>query len=128
MRWRRGDDPKMNAGLILELTAECTRDPEIARVVRDKDRIVGDRLAQAVQRIAQARGVMLTRRRSARARAMLLQCLVEGLACRVVRDPKLRRANCSRCCKDDRRAAGLTCADRPPSCTRAAIHRCPFTD
>src|ERR1700722_11909389 len=31
-RWQRGDDPKMNAGLFLDLTAECTRDPQIARV------------------------------------------------------------------------------------------------
>ncbi len=91
VRWQRGDDPKMNAGLLLDLSAECTRDPVIARVVRDKDRIVGDRLAQAVQRIAQARGVML-HGAEARERAQLLHCLVEGLACRVVRAPKLRRA------------------------------------
>ncbi|MFI4868565.1 MAG: TetR/AcrR family transcriptional regulator [Steroidobacterales bacterium] len=90
-RWQRGDDPKMNAGLFLDLTAECTRDPMIARVVRDKDRIIGDGLAQAVQRIAQARGVMLPSA-EARERAELLHCLVEGLACRVVRAPKLRRA------------------------------------
>lgn len=90
-RWQRGDDPKMNAGLFLDLTAECTRDPEIARVVRDKDRIVGDGLAQAVRRIAQARGVVL-QSAQARERAELLHCLLEGLACRVVRNPKLRRA------------------------------------
>lgn len=90
-RWQRGDDPKMNAGLFLDLTAECTRDPEIARVVRDKDRIVGDGLAQAVRRIAQARGVIL-QSADARERAELLHCLLEGLACRVVRAPKLRRA------------------------------------
>ena len=58
--WRRGDDPKMNAGLLLDLTAECTRDPLIARVVRDKDRLVGDGLAQVVRRIARGRGVVLS--------------------------------------------------------------------
>lgn len=88
--WQRGDDPKKNAGLFLDLTAECTRDPEIARVVRDKDRVVGDELAQVVRRIAQARGVIL-KSAAARDRAELLQCLIEGLASRVVRDPKLRR-------------------------------------
>ena len=88
--WQRGDDPKMNAGLFLDLTAECTRDPEIARVVRHKDRVVGDGLAQAVRRIAQARGVLL-KAVAARERADLLQCLMEGLASRVVRDPQLRR-------------------------------------
>jgi AcrR family transcriptional regulator len=90
--WRRGDDPKMNAGLFLDLTAECTRDPQIARVVRDKDRLVGDGLSQVVRRIARARGVNLTNA-AARDRSDLLQCLMEGLASRVVRDPKLRRSS-----------------------------------
>jgi AcrR family transcriptional regulator len=89
--WQRGDDPKMNAGLFLDLTAECTRDPEIARVVREKDRVVGAGLAQVVQRIARTRGVTL-KTAAARDRADLLQCLMEGLASRVVRDPKLRRS------------------------------------
>ena len=89
--WQRGDDPKTNAGLFLDLTAECTRDSDIARVVRDKDRTVGDGLAQVVRRIARARGVSLTYT-AARDRADLLQCLMEGLASRVVRDPKLRRS------------------------------------
>ncbi|HEY1726005.1 MAG TPA: TetR/AcrR family transcriptional regulator [Steroidobacteraceae bacterium] len=89
-RWRRGDDPKINAGLFLELTAACTRDTAIARVVRDKDRVVSEGLAQAVQRIARARGVHLSSA-AARDRADMLQCLVEGLASRVVRDPALRR-------------------------------------
>src|ERR1700676_4398849 len=90
--WQRGDDPKMNAGLYLDLTAECTRDPEIARVVRDKDRVVGASLAQVVRRIALARGV---ERKSAQAleRAEMLQCLVGGLAARIVRNPQLRRSS-----------------------------------
>lgn len=90
--WQRGDDPKMNAGLLLDLTAVCTRDPAIARVVRDKDRVVGERLAQVVRRIARARGVILTSAAS-RDRADMLQCLMEGLASRVVRNPKVRRSN-----------------------------------
>lgn len=89
-RWRRGDDPKINAGLFLDLTAACTRDNAIARVVRDKDRMVSEGLAQAVQRIARARGVNLNSA-AARDRADMLQCLVDGLASRVVRDPALRR-------------------------------------
>ena len=90
--WQRGDDPKMNAGLLLDLTAVCTRDPAIARVVRDKDRVVGERLAQVVRRIARARGVVLTSA-AARDRADMLQCLMEGLASRVVRNPNVRRSN-----------------------------------
>jgi len=90
--WQRGNDPKMNAGLLLDLTAVCTRDPQIARVVRDRDRVVSDRLAQVVRRIARARGVIL-KSAAARDRADLLQCLMEGLASRVVRDPKVRRSS-----------------------------------
>jgi AcrR family transcriptional regulator len=89
--WQRGDDPKMNAGLLLDLTAVCTRDPAIARVVREKDRVLGERLAQVVRRIARARGVILTST-AARDRADMLQCLMEGLASRVVRNPKVRRS------------------------------------
>ena len=43
-----------------------------------------------MRRIAEARGVML-QSREARDRAEMLHCLVEGLACRVVRAPKLQR-------------------------------------
>ena len=89
-RWRRGDDPKMNASLLLDLTAECTRDPKIARVVRDKDRLLEERLGCAVERIAQAGGGKLTAA-EARGRATILQCLMEGLASRSVRDPTLTR-------------------------------------
>jgi AcrR family transcriptional regulator len=88
--WSRRDDSKYNAVLMLELTAESTRNPDIARAVRAKDRLLGERIAEAVRRSARGRGVKLTAA-SARSRAVVLQCLVEGLSMRVVRDPKLRR-------------------------------------
>ncbi len=89
--WRRRDDPKMNPVLMLELAAESTRDPEIARAVRSKDQAMGERLMQAVRRSAKLQGVKLTPA-AARSRAVMLQCLVEGLALRVVRDPALQRS------------------------------------
>ena len=89
-RWQRGDDPKMTAGLFLELSAECTRDPGIARAVRDSDEVYAERITSTVQRIARAKGVKLTAA-AARGRAVLLLGLVEGLATRVVRNPELRR-------------------------------------
>ncbi len=89
--WRRRDDPKLNATLMLELTAESTRDPEIARAVRTKDRTLGCSITEVVRRGARARGVKLSTA-AARSRAVMLQCLIEGLAMRVVRDPKLKRA------------------------------------
>jgi hypothetical protein len=81
----------MNPVLMLELAAESTRDPEIARAVRSKDQAMGERLMQAVRRSAKLQGVKLTPA-AARSRAVMLQCLVEGLALRVVRDPALQRS------------------------------------
>jgi AcrR family transcriptional regulator len=89
--WRRREDPKMNPVLMIELAAESTRDAEIARAVRTKDRAFESNIAALVRRVASSRGVKLTVA-AARSRAMVLQCLVEGLAMRVVRDPKLQRA------------------------------------
>jgi len=86
--WRRRDDPSMNAALMLELTAEAARDPQIAQIVRSKDQAVNQDLTLAVQRAARADGVRLTAS-AAYMRAVVMQCLVEGLACRVVRDPEL---------------------------------------
>jgi AcrR family transcriptional regulator len=87
-RWRRRDDPGMNAALMLELSAEAARDPEILRVTRRKDQAIAKSLTGAVQRAAQAEGVVLPDA-EAQVRAVVMQCLVEGLACRAVRDPEL---------------------------------------
>jgi AcrR family transcriptional regulator len=88
-RWRRRDDPSMNAALFLELTAEAARDPEIAQIVQSKDQLISDELTAAVQRAAREQGVELTAA-AASSRGVLLQCVLEGLACRAVRDPTLR--------------------------------------
>jgi AcrR family transcriptional regulator len=89
--WQRRDDPKLNPLLMLELTTESTRDDGIARAVRVKDRALGSSITAAVRRAALVRGARLMPA-AARSRAVMLQCLVEGLAMRVVRDPKLSRA------------------------------------
>lgn len=87
-RWRRQDDPAMNAALILELTAEAARDPEILEVVRSKDRLISKELVVAIQRAARVEGKRFSTA-AAHERAVLLQCLFEGLAFRVVRSPEL---------------------------------------
>jgi AcrR family transcriptional regulator len=87
-RWKRRDTPSMNAALLLELTAEAARDPEIAQIVRDKDQLIARDLTQIVQRLAREQGARLSPN-AAYTRAVILQCVVEGLACRAVRDPQL---------------------------------------
>jgi AcrR family transcriptional regulator len=89
-KWRRGDDPKTNASLMLDLTAACTRDPKIARVVRDKDQVIEERLVATIQRVVQARGGRIAPA-EARSRAIVLQCLFEGLCSRATRDASLQR-------------------------------------
>jgi len=89
--WRRGVDPKLNAALMLELTAESTRDPELAQFVRSHDRAVSKSLMARLQRESRAHGKQLTAA-EAHGRALILQCVVEGLASRAVRDPTLRPA------------------------------------
>lgn len=87
-RWRSRDDPTMNAALILELTAEAARDPEILEIVQSKDRVISGELTEAIQRAACADGRRLSAA-EARGAAILLQCLFEGLAFRAVRSPEL---------------------------------------
>jgi len=89
-RWRHGDDPKSNASLMLDLAAECSRDPKIARVVREKDRLVEERLIAAIGHVAAAAGGRINAA-EARGRAIVLQCLFEGLCSRASRDPGLTR-------------------------------------
>lgn len=89
--WRRGADPKLNAALMLELTAESTRNAELAQFVRAQDRAVSKSLAARLQREARAHGKELTAT-ELHGRAVILQCVVEGLASRAVRDPTLRPA------------------------------------
>lgn len=89
-RWRRMDDPKMNAALCLETTAEATRDTEIAAAARNVNDYVRKSLQDLIRRNTQANGVKLSSRQLL-GRTMILQCLIEGLMVRAVREPDLDR-------------------------------------
>jgi AcrR family transcriptional regulator len=90
-RWCRMDDPKMNAALCLETVAEATRDAEIAVVTREASCYVRDRLQELIRRTTRASGVKLSAR-TLSGRTMILQCLIEGLMVRAIREPELDRA------------------------------------
>lgn len=89
-RWRSGSADQMNAPLFLEISAEATRDPEIAATVEEADRLIKNHLLEAMQRTAPSRTIYEDPRR-ANARILLLLSLVEGLAIRACRDPQLDR-------------------------------------
>ncbi len=89
-RWRSGSADQMNAPLFLEISAEATRDAEIAATVQEADRLIKNHLLEAMQRTAPTRALYEDPRR-ANARILLLLSVVEGLAIRACRDPQLDR-------------------------------------
>jgi AcrR family transcriptional regulator len=89
-RWKQQDPRVMNPVLFLEMTAESSRDPQIARVLDEAQRIrSGDFRAWIRQAAAQA-GRELNDE-EVRIRAFSLQCFIEGLAVRAVREPDVDR-------------------------------------
>jgi AcrR family transcriptional regulator len=90
-RWRGEGDPEVHAALFLEITAEATRDAEIATAVRKANEFMRTGLTEMLRRYARANGVKLDAA-TIKGRVQLLQCLVEGLAVRSIREPELDRA------------------------------------
>jgi len=87
-RWRSGSADQMSAPLFLEISAEATRDPEIAATVREADSLIKNHLLGAMQRTAVSKSIYQDPRR-ANARILLLLSVVEGLAIRACREPEL---------------------------------------
>jgi hypothetical protein len=93
-RWTRADeDEAMSPALFLEIVAVSSRDPELAAAMQHADREIRERLAAALLRshvlpgdAADAAGAT-----GADQRATMLQCLIEGLLVRAIRQPDLDR-------------------------------------
>jgi AcrR family transcriptional regulator len=95
-RWSRPQDEEMNAALFLEMAAEATRDPRVAEVTRAADAVVRARLQEALVRSVRATGRELDVETAER-RVLALQCVIEGLLVRAVRQPDLDRATLRAC-------------------------------
>ena len=95
-RWSRPQDEEMNAALFLEMAAEATRDPRVAEVTRAADAVVRARLQEALVRSVRATGRELDAKTAER-RVLALQCVIEGLLVRAVRQPDLDRATLRAC-------------------------------
>ena len=104
-RWSRPQDEAMNAALFLEMAAEATRDPQIAEATQAADRIIRSRLQEALRRTAGAAGGELDPATTER-RVLALQCVIEGLLVRAVRQPDLDRGTLKACLEEA--LAGLT--------------------
>jgi AcrR family transcriptional regulator len=84
-RWRSGGADQMNAPLFLEISAEATRDPEIAAIVREADQLIKNHLLEAMQRTARSKSAY-ENRECAQARTLVLLSFIEGLAVRSCRE------------------------------------------
>ena len=90
-RWRVGDERAMNPTLFLEMSALGKRDPQIAAALAESDRLTRGDFAVWLKQRAAGSG-RAPSDAEADARAFALQCLVEGLAVRVVREPDIDEA------------------------------------
>lgn len=87
--WRRQRDSvegEFDPALFLEVTAEATRDADIAAVVSAQEQSISDDFAELVQRSAAARGRPLDADALAQ-RTVLVRCLIDGMILSCVRDP-----------------------------------------
>lgn len=86
--WKNADPQVISAALFLEMTAEASRDPIIAQPVRAFDMTLRSRLCEWMSRDIAAGGMGLPPEVAAQ-RTFSLQCFVEGLAIRTIREPDL---------------------------------------
>lgn len=82
------DDDSMSSSLYLEISAQATRDPQIADALRKYDIAVCSELSDWLNR-SRAEGGYGLPGDIAPARALVLLCLIEGLKLRGTREPAL---------------------------------------
>ena len=89
-RWKAGtaEDDTFDPALFLEISAEASRDPEVAAMVAEQEREITADFAGIVRRDAAARGIELSDD-ALRCRTMTLRCLVDGVITACVRDPQM---------------------------------------
>ncbi len=84
--WQQGTHPAMNATLFLEMSSEASRDPAVREAIVTSDALTREAFEQWLERPRDEGGVGMTRE-AARRKAVLVQCVIEGLVVRAVRDP-----------------------------------------
>jgi len=86
--WRSRDSQVMSATLFLEMSAEATRNPQVAEALRSSDALTRAEFQAWLSRSPGEGGLGLPAEAAA-SRALLLQCVIEGLALRAAREPDL---------------------------------------
>ncbi|NLD68165.1 MAG: TetR/AcrR family transcriptional regulator [Limnobacter sp.] len=87
-QWRDGNPGIFNAALFLEMSAEATRDPRIAGALREADLASRKSFRDWMSRSVEEGGLGMPEDMT-ETRAIILECLYEGLAIRAVREPDL---------------------------------------
>lgn len=87
-QWQLGTSEVMNAPLFLEMSAEATRAPEVARAIAASDALTRREFERWLARPRGQGGVGMPAD-LARRRALQMQVVFEGLVVRAVRDPGL---------------------------------------
>jgi AcrR family transcriptional regulator len=90
-RWQSDDPELMSPALMLDMTAEASRVPQIAQALADSDEVTGTDFHAWLTRTARSQGRELTAD-DASARIFALRCLIGGLAIRAIREPHIDRA------------------------------------
>jgi AcrR family transcriptional regulator len=90
-RWQARDPGAMSVALFLEMSAEATRDPQIAAALRRSDALILSDLAAWMNRAREDGGLGLPPETVA-TRAFLLECFIRGLAVTAVRHPDIDAA------------------------------------
>lgn len=85
-----GSKDSMSSALCVEMSAEATRDPQIAAVLKRFDEAVRSELIEWLAR-SESRGGHGLPAGVARERVLLLLCLIEGLTVLKAREPNLDR-------------------------------------
>lgn len=85
-RWRTCDPSVTNAALLLEMTAQATRDPQVAEALLQADRIIAAGFVEWLRERAREAG-KCPDDLALRAHALALMAFIEGLAVRAVRAP-----------------------------------------
>lgn len=87
-RWKSCDERVMNPVLFLEMSAESSRDSQIARALDEAECLRTEDFTAWIRQSARDSGHDIGEA-DIRRRAFVLRCFIEGLAVRAVREPDL---------------------------------------
>ena len=90
-KWQTDDPDLMSPALMLEMTAEASRDPQIGKALADSDKITGGDFNTWLAQAASLDGKKPAAK-DVEARAFALRCLIGGLAIRAIREPDIDKS------------------------------------